>query len=628
MTTGPARQTLGFQSEVRQLLDLVVHSLYGNRDIFLRELISNAADAADKLRFLALADDALYEGEHELKIEVDVSAALATVTVRDNGVGMTYQEVIDNIGTIARSGTREFFRNLTGDQQRDSQMIGQFGVGFYSAFIVADRVTLVTRKAGDDIDAGVRWESDGTGEYTIEPARKKTRGTEVILHLREDAREYLELATLRSIIRRYSNHIALPIQLPRDAKDGGWETVNSARALWTRAKAELSDDDYREFYKQEAHDFEAPLTWAHNKVEGKVEYTSLVYVPAHAPFDLWDPNVRRGLKLYVRRVLIMDAAEVLLPRYLRFVRGVVDSNDLPLNVSREILQQSKGADTIRAGLVKRVLTLLEELARDRAADYGRFWAAFGRALKEGVVEDADNRERIAKLLRFSSTREDKRDPDVTLADYVARMPAEQKCIYYLVADGYETARASPHLEVFRARGIEVLLTWDPVDEWMLTQFGRFESRELKSVARGTLDIDPGTGAASEPSADGDLTGRVKAVLGDRVKAVRTTRRLTLSPACLVVDEHEMGAQMQRILRAAGHDIDAQRPILELNPAHPLVMRLAGESGAAFEDWARMLLDQALLSEGGRLEDPAAFVQCLNRLLAAQMPVRGEADSGH
>ncbi|MGE0384258.1 MAG: molecular chaperone HtpG [Gammaproteobacteria bacterium] len=608
------KETLGFQSEVRQLLDLVVHSLYGNREIFLRELISNAADAADKLRYLAIADEKLLEGDAELKIEVDVSKTLKTITIRDNGIGMSRQEVIDHIGTIARSGTREFFKTLTGDQKHDSQLIGQFGVGFYSAFIVAERVTLVTRRAGLAEDDGVRWESDGLGEYTIETARKKARGTEIILHLREDALEFLEIHRLRGIIKRYSDHIALPISLPREEASGGWETVNSARALWARAKSEIKPEEYQEFYKDLAHDFQEPLAWTHNKVEGKLEYTTLFYIPAHAPFDLWDPAARRDLKLYIRRVLIMDATEELLPRYLRFVRGVVDSNDLPLNVSREILQQTKAVDTIRAASTKRVLGLLEEMAAERAGDYAKFWSAFGRVLKEGIVEDPDNRERVAKLLRFSSTREDRREADVTLADYVGRMQDGQKYIFYIVAENFETARASPHLEVFRARGIEVLLLSDPIDEWLVDHLRQFDGRDLRSVARGDLDLgEPADKAAGEAVADAAVAARVKAALGDAVKDVRMSRRLTTSPACLVADEHDMGSNMQRILKAAGHEVPAGQPILELNPNHPMIARVGAADEEHFADWARLLLEQAQMSEGGRPADPAEFVQRMNRL---------------
>jgi len=619
MTFAVNRETVGFQSDVRQLLHLVVHSLYGNREVFLRELVSNAADALDKLRFLALSDDALYEGEPQLRIQVDYSAELGTITVRDNGIGMTRQEVIDNIGTLARSGTREFLQSLSGEAHSDAGLIGQFGVGFYSAFIVAERVVLSTRRAGAGEDEGVRWESDGTGEYTVQNLKRKARGTEIVLHLREQAREFLDGHRLREIVRRYSEHLPFPIEMPCEGEGAtGWETVNQATALWTRPKAEIEAREYREFYKFIAHDTQDPLAWVHSKVEGKLEYTSVFYVPAHAPFDLWAPDGRHGVKLYVRRVFIMDGAEQLLPRYLRFIRGVVDSDDLPLNVSREILQHSKAIESIRSASVKRILGLLEELASDRADDYATFWANFGRVLKEGVIEDPANRERIAALARFATTRADKPDNDASLADYVARMLPGQKHIYYVIADSFEKARSSPHLEVFRERGCEVLLLSDAVDEWMVAHLGEFDGRELRSVARGELDAGEIGGAGDDDA--GDATGEAEALakrlrdaLQDRVKAVRVSRRLTSSPACLVADEQDMGAHLQRLLRAAGQAVEAGRPILEINPAHPFVRRLGAENGERFSDRAQLLFEQAVLSEGGQLEDPAAFVQRMNRM---------------
>ncbi|MCC7410975.1 MAG: molecular chaperone HtpG [Gammaproteobacteria bacterium] len=614
-------ETRGFQSEVRQLLDLVVHSLYGNSEIFLRELVSNAADALDKLRFLALADDTLYEGDQELGIRVQYSQAGGTITVTDNGIGMSREEVVDNLGTIARSGTREFFNALTGDARQDAQLIGQFGVGFYSAFIVAERVTVLTRRAGAGEDDGVSWESDGQGEYTIHNVKRRRRGTEVVLHLREQAREYLDGARLRGIVHRYSEHIPFPIRMPREGEgESGEEVVNAATALWARPRSEITDEDYREFYRHVSHDFDQPLAWVHSRVEGALEYTSLFYLPRHAPFDLWDANERRGVKLYVRRVFIMDAAEQLLPRYLRFVRGVVDSDDLPLNVSREILQENKQLASIRAGSVKKILGLLEDLTGDRPDDYALLWKNFGRVLKEGVVEDAANRERIARLLRFSTSREDRRDNDVTLAAYVQGMKEGQRAIYYLTGEDFDAVRTSPHLEAFRARGIEVLLLSDPVDEWLVAHLGEFDGKPLKSVARGVLDAGElgaapaGSEAPVDDAAGAALAARLRAALGESVKEVRVTHRLISSPACLVVDDGDPGAGFERMLRAAGREVPRTLPILEINPAHPLVARLADEADERLGEWARILLDQALLSEGGRLEDSAGFVRRLNGML--------------
>jgi molecular chaperone HtpG len=622
MTVEVNKQTLGFQSEVKQLLDLMIHSLYSNREIFLRELVSNASDAADRLRFAALSNDALYEEDPELKIEVDYSKTQGTITVRDNGIGMTREEVIDQLGTIAKSGTREFFSNLTGDQQRDAELIGQFGVGFYSSFIVAERVTVSTRKAGVPEEQGVRWESDGQGEYTVHTIPRKRRGTEVVLHLRKDHQDLADGFRLRDIVHRYSDHISLPIRMPKQGEAvSGFETVNKATALWTRNKNEISDEDYNEFYKHIAHDFESPLARIHNRVEGKLEYTSLFFIPSRAPFDLWDRDARHGLKLYVRRVFITQGDGEFLPRYLRFVRGIIDSNDLPLNVSREMLQQNKVLDAIRAASVKRILGLLEEMVEKRPEDYAKFWREFGRVLKEGIIEDPGNRERIVKLARFSSTLEDKREHDVALDGYVERMRSEQKYIYYLVADSFETAKSSPHLEVLRDKGIEVLLLFDPVDEWVVAHLHEFRGKELKSVARGEFDAgELGTAEAEEREAIGeqDLDGLIKAIrdaLGDDVKDVRPTDRLTNSPACLVADESDLGMNLQRILKATGQQFEGAKPILEVNLRHPLVTRLKREQeGGRFGDWVRMLFEQALLSEGGRLDDPAAFVRRLNALL--------------
>ena len=626
MTQTTNKETLGFQTEVKQLLHLMIHSLYSNKEIFLRELISNASDAADKLRFEALARPELYEGDGELKIRVAFDPAARTVTISDNGIGMSRAEVIQHIGTIAKSGTREFFQALTGDQAKDANLIGQFGVGFYSAFIVADKVTLVTRRAGET--QGVRWESDGGGEYTLEDVDKATRGTDVILHLREGEDELLSDFKLKSIIRKYSDHIALPIvmkaskwdeekkeQVPTDED----ETVNQASALWARSKNDISEEQYQEFYKHVAHDFEAPLAYTHNKVEGRQEYTQLLYIPARAPFDLWDRQHRRGLKLYVRRVFIMDDAEQLLPTYLRFVRGVVDSADLPLNVSREILQESKDIDAIRSGCTKRILSLLEDLAENHADKYATFWTEFGRVLKEGIGEDFANKESIAKLLRFSSTHNDTEAQTVSLADYIGRMKEGQDKIYYVTADSFLAAKNSPHLEIFRKKGVEVLLLADRVDEWVTSNLTEFEGKSLQSVAKGGLDLgtleDEAEKKEHEKQADEykELTGKIKETLGERVKEVRVTSRLTASPACLVADDYDMGVNLQRILKAAGQNVPNTAPILEINPEHPMVQRLKYEE-QRFGDWSHLLFDQAQLAEGGTLEDPAGFVKRLNELM--------------
>jgi molecular chaperone HtpG len=627
-TATPAKETLGFQAEVKQLLHLMVHSLYGNKEVFLRELVSNASDATDKLRFEAIADPSLLAGDAELKIRIAFDRDARTITVSDNGVGMSREEVIANIGTIAKSGTKEFLAALTGDQAKDARLIGQFGVGFYSSFIVADRVTLVTRRAGRPAGEAVRWESDGTGEYTIETVEKASRGTDVVLHLREGEDEFLSDGRLKATLRKYSDHIAIPIVMQKlewseERKEtvatGLEETVNQASALWARPKSEITDEQYREFYRHVAHDFDLPLAWTHNRVEGRQEYTQLLYIPSRAPFDLWDRHHRRGLKLYVRRVFIMDDAEHLLPAYLRFVRGVVDSNDLPLNVSREILQESRDVEAIRSGCSRRALALLEDLAENRKDDYRSFWKAFGQVLKEGIGEDAGNRERIAKLLRFASTHADTDEQSVSLAEYVARMKEGQDRIYYVTADTFLAAKSSPHLEVFRKKGIEVLLLSDRVDEWVVAHLHEFEAKPLVSVTRGGLELGKlETDAEREAErkladAARELVGRIKEVLGERVKEVRSTARLTSSPACLVADEHDPGANLQRILRAAGQEVPKFPPILEINPAHPMVERLKGED-KRFREWAELLFDQALLAEGGTLDDPAGFVKRLNELM--------------
>jgi len=636
MTT-TAKETLGFQAEVKQLLELMIHSLYSNKEIFLRELVSNASDAADKLRFEALGDPALLESDPDLKIRISVDPAARTLTVSDNGIGMSRDEVVRNIGTIARSGTREFFRSLTGDQAKDAHLIGQFGVGFYSSFIVADRVTVLTRRAGVPAGQGVRWECDmgqGSGEYTIETVERERRGTDVVLHLRAGEDELLDPFRLQALIRKYSDHIALPIVMKKRAWDAEKseyrvtdedETVNRASALWVRPRAEVTDEQYVEFYKHVAHDPEPPLAWTHNRVEGRQEYTQLLYIPSKAPFDLWDREHRHGLKLYVRRVFIMDDASQLLPAYLRFVRGVVDSSDLPLNVSREILQQSRDIEAIRAGCTKRVLGLLEDLAANQPEKYAAFWKEFGRVLKEGVGEDPANRERLAKLLRFSSTRDDAEEPTVSLADYVSRMKEGQDRIFYVTADTFRAARNSPHLEIFRKRGIEVLLLHERIDEWLVANLVSYEEKPLVSVARGELDLGKVGGAQDEPAAKDDrgdasraVVEKLGRVLGSRVKAVRASARLTESPSCLVADDADIGGNLARILKAAGQKLPDAKPVLEVNPSHPIVRRLRPDD-PRFADWANLLFDQALLAEGGQLEDPAEFVKRSNELMLSLAP---------
>ncbi|MDH5191461.1 MAG: molecular chaperone HtpG [Gammaproteobacteria bacterium] len=628
MTVEAHKETLGFQTEVKQLLNLMIHSLYSNKEIFLRELISNASDAADKLRFEALSDDALYEDDSELKIRVDFDKDARTITITDNGIGMNREEVIENVGTIAKSGTRQFFESLTGDQAKDANLIGQFGVGFYSSFIVADKVTLTSRRAGLGSEHGVCWESAGEGEYTLETVEKPTRGTEIVLHLREGEDEFLEAYRLRSIIKKYSDHISLPIVMKSQNNDSGNEekkdedeTVNSASALWSRSKTDISDEEYNEFYKHVGHDFQDPLTHIHSRVEGKTEYTSLLYIPSRAPFDLWDQNHQHGIKLYVRRVFIMDDADQLMPRYLRFVKGVMDSDDLPLNVSREILQHNKVIDSMRSGSIKKVLGALEDMARKDDEKYKTFWKEFGRVMKEGPGEDFANREQIAKLLRFSSTHDDSEEQHVSLDDYISRMKAGQEKIYFITADSFAAAKNSPHLEVFRKKGIEVLLLSDRVDEWLMSHLTEFDSKAMVSVARGDLDLgdlDDKEEKKQQKKVEKeskDLVKRVKDVLGEKVKDVRVTHRLTTSPACLVADENDMTANMERILKSIGQDVPNMKPILELNPEHALVSRLKEETdNERFTDWTNILFDQALLSEGGQLEDPASFVQKLNKLL--------------
>jgi molecular chaperone HtpG len=629
---GAPKETLGFQAEVKQLLQLMIHSLYSNKEIFLRELVSNASDACDKLRFEAIAQPELLEGHAELGIRIDLDRDARTITVSDNGIGMSRDDAVEHLGTIARSGTREFFARLTGDQQKDAQLIGQFGVGFYSSFIVADRVSVVTRRAGQPADTAVRWESDGGGEFSIEPAERAESGTDVILHLREGEDELLEGARLRAIVTRYSDHISLPIRMRTEAWDAESkamkpseepEVVNQASALWARPKNEIDEAQYRAFYKHVSHDFGEPLAWTHNRVEGRSEYIQLLYLPERAPFDLWDRHQRHGIKLYVRRVFIMEDAEQLLPPYLRFVRGVIDSNDLPLNVSREILQESRDVRMIREGSTKRVLSMLEELAENDKEKYATFWSQFGQVFKEGAGEDAANRERIAKLLRFASTANEGPEQSVSFADYIGRMKDKQTAVYYVTADSWEAARSSPQLEIFRKKGIEVLLLGDRVDEWMLSYLHEVEGKPLRSVAKGGLDLDALADEAEKAeqektAADAqDLLTRLKAALGERVKDVRPTFRLTDSPACLVADANDMSGHLQRLLKSAGQKLPGTeaKPILEVNPRHALIERLRGETDEArLADWGQLLLEQAQLAEGGQLEDPAAFVKRLNRML--------------
>ena len=620
MSADGDRETLGFQTEVKQLLDLMVNSLYSNKEIFLRELISNASDAADKLRFEALSNDRLYEGDGDLHVRIEYDKEARTLSVRDNGIGMGYQEIIENLGTIAKSGTRHFFEALTGDRDEDTQLIGQFGVGFYSCFIVADKVAVHSRRAGMPVEGGVRWESVGDGEYTVERVPLAARGTEVILSLREGEDEFLESYRLRNIVRRYSDHISIPIRMPEAGDGEEMETVNTATALWTRAKNEIEQNEYNEFYKHTAHDFEDPLAHVHSRVEGNLEYTSLFYIPSRAPFDLWDRNVRRGVKLYVRRVFIMDDAEQLMPPFLRFVRGIIDSSDLPLNVSREILQQDKRIDQIRSGSVKRVLDLLATMAKNEAEKYATFWKEFGKVLKEGIVEDSKNRDGIAKLLRYESSRSNG-EVDVSLEDYAARMREGQEKIYYLTADRPETARSSPHLEAFVAHDIEVLLMSDEVDEWVVHHLTEFDGKSLQSVAKGELDLsaiegveEPG-GAEEDGAEHRELTEELARHLENRVSEVRTTHRLTSSPACLVSKDSDLGGHFERLLQAAGQSVEHSKPVLEINPSHPLLMCYRSEKNESRrKDWAELLVDQATLAEGGRLANPGDFVGRLNQVL--------------
>lgn len=625
----------GFQTEVKQLLHLMIHSLYSNKEIFLRELVSNAADAADKLRFKALENDSLYENDGDLHVKISSDSDVGTITIEDNGIGMSKDDVIANLGTIAKSGTKDFFSKLSGDQAKDSQLIGQFGVGFYSAFIVADKVTVKTRAAGEDAHKGVLWESEGEGEFSIGDIEKTTRGTEITLHLREDEKEFLDSWKLRSIIGKYSDHISIPVRMWKDevpesdgpdgekipAQPGEWEAVNKATALWTRDKSEISEEEYNEFYKHISHDFSDPLTWSHNKVEGKSEYTSLLYIPSKAPFDLWNREQSHGLKLYVQRVFIMDDAEQFMPTYLRFVKGLLDSSDLPLNVSREILQDNKVTQTLRQGCTKRVLQMLERMAKNDAEKYQSFYAEFGNVLKEGPAEDFSNKEKIAGLLRFSSTNDDSETPTVSLQDYIDRMKDGQDKIYYVTADSYEAAKNSPHLEIFRKKGIEVLLMGERIDEWLMSHLTEFNEKQFQSIARADVDLsdmDDEESKKAQEEAEKEVEGvieRVKAALGDKVVDVKFTHRLTDSPAVIVADDNGMTTQMMKLMQSAGQPVPEVKYHFELNPEHQLVKHLADvQDEDLFGQWSKVLYDQAALSEQGSLKDPASFVKTLNGLL--------------
>jgi len=629
MTVEAKKETLSFQTEVKQLLNLMIHSLYSNKEIFLRELVSNASDACDKLRFEALSDNALYEDENDLKIQVEFDKDAGTVTITDNGVGMNREEVIANIGTIANSGTRKFLDNMTGDQAKDAQMIGQFGVGFYASFIVADNVTVETRRAGLTSEHGVRWHSSGEGEFDLENFVKEERGTKVILHLKKDEQEFADDWRLRSIINKYSDHISLPIFMKKCDDKGELtdelEVANKASALWTRPKSEIKDEEYKEFYKHVAHDFDEPFSWIHNKVEGTQEYTTLFYLPKRAPFDMFERDQRHGIKLYVKRVFIMDDAEQLMPNYLRFIKGVVDSDDLPLNISREILQKNKHIDTIRSASIKKILSHLTKMAKNKKEDYALFWKEFGRVLKEGPAEDSSNKEKIAKLFRYSSTHNDSDIEDISLDDYISRFKDEQDKIYYITGDSYTSVKSSPHLELFKKKGIEVILMHDRVDEWMMSYLNEYDGKSFVNIAKGELDLgkleDKEDKKKAEKAAKDyeKMLKQMKDGLGEKVKEVRVSTRLTDSPSCLVVEQQDMAVSMQKILKQAGHDLPNVEPILEINVNHPLVKRLNDEQDDnKFSDLSHLLFDQAMLSEGGQLEDPVAFVTRINQLLLETM----------
>ncbi|WP_298773975.1 molecular chaperone HtpG [uncultured Shewanella sp.] len=639
------QETHGFQTEVKQLLHLMIHSLYSNKEIFLRELVSNAADAADKLRYEALTQDDLYEGDGELRVRISADKEAGTVTIEDNGIGMTRDGVIEHLGTIAKSGTADFFKNLSGDESKDSQLIGQFGVGFYSSFIVADKVTVRTRAAGHSASEGVCWESTGEGDFTVENIEKANRGTEIVLHLREEEKEFADDYRLRSIITKYSDHISVPVEMYKEgtpeqegpegpdgeagekipATEGAWEPMNKATALWTRNKSDISDEEYQEFYKHISHDFSDPLKWSHNRVEGKQEYTSLLYLPAKAPFDMWNRDRKHGLKLFVQRVFVMDDAEQFMPSYLRFVQGLIDSNDLPLNVSREILQDNKVTTALRTAVTKRVLGMLEKLAKNDAEKYQSFWSEFGQVLKEGPAEDFANKERVAALLRFASTQGEGAAETVSLTDYVGRMQEGQDKIYYIVADSHEAAANSPHLELLRKKGIEVLLMSERIDEWLVSHLTEFDGKKLHSVTRGDLELgsleDDSEKEAQEKleSESAPLIERVKTALGDKVSDVKVTTRLTDTPACVVAGEGDMSTQMMKMMQAAGQAVPESKPIFELNPEHPLVVRLNDEQAEdVFAQWSELLLQQALLSEKGSLADPSSFIKLMNEMLVANV----------
>lgn len=629
MTVEAKKETLSFQTEVKQLLNLMIHSLYSNKEIFLRELVSNASDACDKLRFEALSDSALFEDDKDLKIQVDFDKEAGTVTITDNGVGMTREEVIANIGTIANSGTKKFLDNMTGEQAKDAQMIGQFGVGFYASFIVADNVTVETRRAGLTSEHGVRWHSSGEGEFDLENINKEERGTKIILHLKKDEEEFADDWRLRSIINKYSDHISLPISMfKRDDKGeltDELEAVNKASALWTRSKSDIKEEEYKEFYKHVAHDFDEPLSWLHNRVEGTQEYTTLFYIPKRAPFDMFERDQKNGIKLYVKRVFIMDDADQLMPNYLRFIKGVVDSDDLPLNISREILQKNKHIDTIRGASSKKILGHLEKMAKNQPEDYATFWTEFGRVLKEGPAEDSGNKEKIAKLFRYASTNNDSDIENVSLDDYISRMKEGQDKLYYITGDSYAAVKNSPHLELFKKKGIEVVLMHDRVDEWMMSYLNEYDGKSFVNIAKGELDLgdleDKEDKKKAEKAAKDyeSLLKQMTESLGDKVKEVRVSTRLTDSPSCLVVEQQDMAVSMQKILKQAGHEVPNIEPILEINIEHPLVKRLSDEQDDdKFSDWSHLLFDQAMLSEGGQLEDPVAFVTRINQLLLETM----------
>jgi len=618
MAEGSNKEELGFESEVQQLLDLVINSLYSNKEIFLRELVSNASDAVDKLRFSALSDDALYESDPDLSVIIDFNEKKKTITVSDNGIGMNREDVIANLGTIAKSGTKEFFGALSGDETKDSQLIGQFGVGFYAAFIVAEKVVVTSRKAGDKVSKGVRWESEGKGDYSVESIDKVKRGTDVVLYLKKEAKEFASNNKIREICKKYSDHIAVPIRMMPISGEGDHEVINEATAIWKKAKSEISADDYKEFYRLISNDFMEPLKWVHSQVEGKLEYTTLFYIPQMAPFDLWDRDSKQGIKLYVQRVFIMDDAEELLPRYLRFVKGVIDTNDLPLNVSRELLQKDKALEKIRLASIKKILGLVERLSK--TDDYQKFWTTFGRVLKEGIVEDEPHRERISKLLRFSSTVEGGDEPTVGFSDYVSRMKEDQTDIFYITADSFATAKNSPHIEYFLSKGIEVLLLHDPIDEWVTSHLTEFDGKKLKSIVHADLDEEKDGGAEeAEDSEDekehGEFLDKMKTLLSDKVADVRASKRLTSSPACLVSSAASPSANMERLLQAAGQQVPESKRILELNMDHPIITLIQKEKNEdKMKSWSNYLFGQSIVAEGGKLDDPAAFIQNINQTL--------------